>query len=101
MLSDLSSNKFSLVRERRVQCAKDAKEECIKHNLNEEESKSFCSSADSNAIWDAQANQPYRKPVYAPKPALVNYVYSELGFLSNKEQESLFRGEGLPARFKQ
>ena len=100
MFNDLSSTKFALVRERRAQCSKDAKEECIKHNLSEEEAKSFCSSADSNAIWDAQANQPYRKPIYAPKPAILKVEYSELGFLTSKEQESLFRGEGLPARFK-
>lgn len=101
-LADMSTQKFVLVRERRAQTYKDAREECIKHGLNEEESSRFCSSADTNAIWDAQANKPYVKPVYIPKP-LPNIapMYEELGFLSEAEKQKLYQGEGLPERYKE
>jgi hypothetical protein len=80
-----------LVRERRRQCALDAIEMATRLGLSEAEKKEFLFEADSNAIWDAQANYPYKKPVYKPKePTLTSPIYSELGFLSETEKKRLF-----------
>jgi hypothetical protein len=82
-----------LVRERRRMCALDAIELAAQLGLSEAEKKDFMFSADSNAIWDAQANYPYRKPVYTPKqPAVTGPMYSELGFLSEEQKKRLFSG---------
>lgn len=79
-----------IVRERRRQCALDAIEMATRLGLSEAEKKEFLFDADSNAIWDAQANYPYRKPVYTPKePRLISPIYSELGFLNEDEKKRL------------
>lgn len=79
-----------LVRERRRMCALDAIEEATRLGLTGAEKQEFLFDADSNAIWDAQANYPYKKPVYKPKAAdLSSPMYSELGFLNEAEKKRL------------
>jgi hypothetical protein len=72
-----------LVRERRRMCALDANEEAERLGLSEAEKKEFLFDADSNAIWDAQANYPYKKPLYKPK------ILTEFGFLNEEEKKRL------------
>jgi hypothetical protein len=79
-----------LVRERRRMCALDAIEVALRLGLSETEKKEFLFDADSNAIWDAQANYPYKKPIYKPKILTVpSPIYSELGFLNEEEKKRL------------
>jgi hypothetical protein len=81
------------IRERRALAHKDASAIALNMNMDEAETKRFLSSADSNAIWDAQQNLPYRTPV-PPKPVEpVGPMYSELGFLSDTQQRKLFSGK--------
>lgn len=78
------------IRECRALAHKDASAIALSMNMNETDTKRFLSSADSNAIWDAQQNVPYRTPV-PPKPVEpVGPMYSELGFLSAEQQRQLF-----------
>jgi hypothetical protein len=72
------------VREYRRMTAEDGKAQSIELGLSAEETRRFLSSADSNAIWDAQEGRPYRKPVYV-KPASPLPKYTEMGFLSDEE----------------
>lgn len=83
--------KTTLIMERRKQAAIDSKAEAIRLNLSPEETKWYMFDADSNAIWDAQSNYPYRMHMYKPKdPPPVKPVYSELGFLTAEQRSKLF-----------
>ena len=83
--------KATLIMERRRQAAMDSKAEALRLNLSPEETKWYMFDADSNAIWDAQSNYPYRMHQYKPKdPPATTPVYSELGFLSPEQRSILF-----------
>lgn len=81
---------YTQVRERRRQAAIDGQAEAIKHNLNEQETYDFLFHVDSNAIWDAQANLPYKKIAYIKKAEEKPVpMYTELGYLSNEEYKKI------------
>ena len=77
------------VREYRRLTAADARAEAERLGLNEEERAKFFFSADSNAIWDAQAGYRYTKPVYKKRVEEPAPVYDELGFLTDEEYKKI------------
>ena len=83
---------YARAREYRKLTAADAKAEALRLGLSEEEADSFFFSADSDAIWDAQAGRAYRKPVYSNPMLLLQPIvpmYDELGFLSDEEYKRI------------
>jgi hypothetical protein len=81
------------VREYRMLTAADAKAEGLRLRLTAEEMDKFLSSADSNAIWDAQEGRAYRKPVYTQQQQLIVPMFDELGFLSDEEYKRIMGKE--------
>jgi len=53
--------------------------------LTKQETKEYLFDADSNAIWDAEAGNPYTKFLYKKTEVISAPVYTELGFLSDEE----------------
>jgi hypothetical protein len=57
---------MAMIRERRLKASLEAQDLAKKAGLTEEETKAYLFDADSNTIWDGEANMPYR----SPKPPL-------------------------------
>lgn len=77
------------IRKRRAQAHRDALEDARALKMNEEETKAFLSSADSNTIWDAQQGHRYKRAT-PPKKEPELPKYTEMGFLSDEKFKALF-----------
>jgi hypothetical protein len=54
--------KMAILRERRLKTSIEAVALAKEFNLTKEETNAYLFDADSNAIWDGEANMPYRSP---------------------------------------
>jgi hypothetical protein len=83
-------DKMAMISERREKTAVEAKKLAKEAGLNKQDTKDYLFDADSNAIWDAEANMPYQspKPPDLSKVITVQPMYSTEEFcnkyLSNK-----------------
>ena len=76
--------KVAMIRERRARTHVEAQRLAKEAGLNDEETKDYLFSADSNAIWDGEDDKPYTPP----KPPVIkkeeqNPMYSEKGFCNS------------------
>lgn len=73
--------KVAMIRKRRQMNALESQKLALEAGLNEQETKDYLFHTDSNAIWDGEANRPYR----SPSPPVIKKrenmpVYSEKEF---------------------
>ena len=54
--------KMAMISERRLRTSLEAQKLAKEAKLTEEQTKIYLFEADSNAIWDGEANMPYRSP---------------------------------------
>lgn len=59
--------KMTMISERRLRTSLEAQKLAKEAGLTQEETNIYLFEADSNAIWDGEANMPYRSPK-APTP---------------------------------
>jgi len=76
------------IRKRRAQAHRDALEDARALGMNEEETRAFLSSADSNTIWDAQQGHRYKRAM-PPKKEPELPKYTEMGVLSDEQFKAL------------